>query len=82
MAIGQCSSMVGETESKLKPCPHWGVEVIEGRPYCGQHANSQAIKADERIRTLRHKAELDARIDAHMAWVRDHPSVWDERVSA
>ena len=33
IAIGQCSAMLDE----LRQCPHWGIDRVDDRAYCGQH---------------------------------------------
>jgi hypothetical protein len=47
--------------------------------WCWQHYASELerIKRADRIAIAR--AELDARIDSYMEWVREHPSVWDSK---
>ncbi len=65
--------MVDET----KQCPHWGVDRVEDRAYCGQHINSVYLATDRALRAARTKTEQETRIDAALAWHAQHPSVWD-----
>ena len=73
VAIGPCASMIAED----KPCPHWGIDKVNDKPYCGQHMNSVFLAADQARRDAARKAEIDARIDQFLLWTSAHPSVWE-----
>jgi hypothetical protein len=74
-AIGQCVSMIEET----RQCPHWGVDQVEGRAYCGQHLGSVFRAADEAKRTAATRAAMIERIDAFMVKTGQVPHVCGER---
>ena len=63
IAIGQCSAMIEET----RQCPHWGVDKVDDRPYCGQHLPSIFRAADESKREQARRDELAGRVDAYLA---------------
>lgn len=73
IAIGQCSTMVAED----KPCPHWGIDKVNDRPYCGLHVRAIFLAADAARRQDEYRKLLTARIDRSLLWHRLHPSVWD-----
>lgn len=73
IAMGQCSSMLGED----RQCPHWGLDKVDDRPYCGQHLTAVYLAADKRRREVAIREAQDARIDRFIAWRKDHASVWD-----
>lgn len=73
IAIGQCASMLDEN----RECPHWGIDKVNDKPYCGQHLNSVFLAADQARRDAARKAEIDGRIDQFLLWTGEHPSVWD-----
>jgi hypothetical protein len=73
VAIGQCSSMIDEA----RQCPHWGVDTVDGKGYCGQHVNSVYLAADRAKRDVARKAEMDGRIDRALQWHALHPSIHD-----
>lgn len=58
------------------PCVRWAVAE---NGWCWQHYASEMerIKREERIAIRR--ARLDAQADEFMAWVKNHPSVWDTK---
>jgi hypothetical protein len=73
LEMGHCVAMTGED----KQCDNWGLERVDDRAYCGQHANSVYLKADNERRAVARKAELDTRITAYLAWRAAHPSLHD-----
>ena len=77
-ALGQCSEMVqAKGKGDPYPCPHWAVEKVGYRGYCGQHINSVILAADEMQRRIKAGEALEKRISAYLTWRIDHPSVWD-----
>jgi len=76
VALGQCSEMI-EAKGEPHPCPHWAIEKVAERGYCGQHVGSVIRAEDDRTRQAARRAEMDARIDAYIGWRAKHPSVWD-----
>jgi hypothetical protein len=76
-AMGRCAEMTGDREPS--PCTNWAVEEVGGRKVCGQHARTLALAVDQENRRIDRMNELNRRIDAHLAWVADHPHVWDAR---
>jgi hypothetical protein len=71
--MGRCSEMIEET----RECPHWGIEKVNDRAYCGQHVRAVFLAADAARREAARRAEVDGRIDAYLAWTAVHPSVHD-----
>jgi len=69
--MGKCSSLLDEDRA----CPHWGVEKVDGRAYCGQHVGSVYRAADEARRDAARKSASLALIDRALAWHAAHPSV-------
>jgi len=76
VALGQCSEMI-EAKGEPHPCPHWAVEKVADKGYCGQHLGSVIRAEFERDRTERLREELNARIAEYIDWRAEHPSVWD-----
>lgn len=74
-ALGKCVAMTGDREPE--PCRNWAVDRYDGRGFCGQHYASAVNRGIRAAREAAKRAELDARIDAFIAWTKDHPSVWD-----
>lgn len=72
MRYGQCKAITGDREPT--PCTRWAVSE---NGWCWQHHVSELerVKREERI-AIR-QAELDARINAYLAWTQGHPSVHD-----
>ena len=68
---GQCKAML---DSKPEPCTRWAV-AEEG--YCGQHYAARIELERRTVRIAIERAALDARIDAYLARVAEHPSIWD-----
>lgn len=75
IAIGQCVAMIDES----RQCPHWGVDKVEDRPYCGQHIGTVYRAADEAVRTAARRQAMNERIDAFMASSGQVPHVCGER---
>lgn len=73
IAIGQCTSMIEED----RQCDHWGIDKVEGRPYCGVHIATVYLAADRAKRDREYRAAMDARIDRALLWHREHPSIHD-----
>ena len=63
IAIGQCSAMLDE----LRQCPHWGIDRVDDRAYCGQHIGSVYRAADEARRMLARRRQLNDLIDGYLA---------------
>ena len=78
VAMGQCQEMSGSREPT--PCARWATEEIDGRKVCGQHANMLVLRVDHRRREQLRLDDLNRRIDEYLAWVAEHPHVWDSRV--
>jgi hypothetical protein len=76
IAVGQCSELVGDKDPH--PCTRWGVDLIDGRPFCGQHITAKAIEAASLAARQAKQAAINARIEQYIAWREMHPSVWDE----
>ena len=76
-AMGRCQAMTGDREPS--PCDNWAIDEIDGQKVCGQHANALAQRVDRERRLRAKREDLERRIDAHLAWVREHPHVWDAR---
>lgn len=74
--LGQCSEMI-EKRGEPYPCPHWAVEQVAGRGYCGMHVGSVIRAEDERQRKAKIRAGMDSDIGRYLAWRQEHPSVWD-----
>jgi hypothetical protein len=76
-AYGRCSALTAKAEE----CEKYAVPEAElnGRRYCNQHATAIAIQAAEFARQSKLKVDLDRRITSHLAWIAEHPSVWDNR---
>ena len=77
LRMGKCAAM---TEGKdPHPCDNWATDSIGSTNYCGTHIKTLYADQVESERVARRKRVLDAVIDAHMAWVQDHPSIWDSK---
>lgn len=63
IAIGQCRAMLDED----RQCPHWGVDTVDGRSYCGQHIGSIFRAAIESERFAKERARVDHLIDEYLA---------------
>lgn len=72
-ALGPCREMIDEDKS----CKNLGTDEYDGKAYCGQHLNSAVLAADRVNREAKVRADRDGRADTFLAWVADHPSVWD-----
>lgn len=74
--LGRCVELT-QDRHEPKSCSHWAESIIDGRPICNQHATVALNRALEQQRRIDRMNELNARIDAHLAWVQKHPHVWD-----
>lgn len=70
--FGQCVAVVGDREPT--PCTRWAVSE---QGLCGQHYASVIERARKAEREAARMADINARVDAYIAWVKDHPSVHD-----
>lgn len=72
-ARGRCASL---TDAET-PCKNWATDDYDGLGYCGSHFASRVNAAVKAKKEAARMAEVNARIDAYMAWTKEHPSVWD-----
>ena len=74
-ALGKCVEMTLAKEPTQ--CRLWATGLVAGRAMCNDHARAFL----ERQIVARQKAQrldkLQASIDDFRAWVKEHPSVWD-----
>jgi hypothetical protein len=77
-ALGRCVELT-QDKRQPKPCSHWAESIVDKKPVCNQHATVLLNRLLEQQRRLDRINKLNARIDAHLAWVRDHPHVWDRK---
>lgn len=77
--LGQkpCSAML---DARPEECSRKAVAEFEGKGYCGVHYASRVNGEIESKRIAIRRAELDQRITEHLAWIAEHPSVWDRKV--
>lgn len=71
--MGQCAQMLDEE----RQCPHWGIDRVNDRAYCGQHINTVYLAADKAHRDAAIKATWHQTNQRSLAWRQLHPSVWD-----
>lgn len=69
---GQCTAVTGDREPS--PCIRWAVSEVG---LCGQHYASVIERKRKVAKQAARIADMNARADAHMAWTKGHPSVWD-----
>ena len=69
---GKCIAIVGEREPT--PCSRW---AMDSDGYCFQHFVSERERVKREELAVATRADLYARIDAHLAWVAEHPSIHD-----
>jgi hypothetical protein len=62
IAIGQCRSMLDED----RQCPHWGIDTVEGRGYCGQHIGTIYREVHEANRAALERARVYNLIDSYL----------------
>jgi hypothetical protein len=75
VAIGQCVSMLDEN----RQCPHWGIDRVDDKPYCGQHINSVYLAAAQARLDADLRAAVTGRIDAYLDKTGQVPHVCGER---
>lgn len=75
-ALGRCVSMTADKKTPTN-CRLWATSIVDDRALCTMHAGQVLTAQIEAERKARKTAELNARIDAYLAWRAEHPSVHD-----
>ena len=70
--FGKCVAFVGDRTPE--PCSRW---AFDAKGYCGQHYVSMTEAARRKEAIAIAQQALEYRIDAYIAYTREHPSVWD-----
>ena len=71
----KCVAMTAPKKGEPKQCPRSGTVILDGLPYCTQHAESVGDKIAAERKRREKQDQLNAEIDRYLEWKKDHPSI-------